>query len=86
MCVKIPMFQSINPIYLKAVRELCLRKPGRKNKDPQIVHVMGKLLDLIMGRVLTDKYFDPGSPVVNVKINNKLIRNTLIDLGVPINA
>ena len=47
---------------------------------------MGKLSDLMMGVFLTAKYFDPGSLVVNVEINDKLIRNTLINLGVPINA
>jgi hypothetical protein len=68
VCVKIPLFQEIKdvPIYSKAVRELCLRKPSRKQKDPQTVHVMGKLSDLMMGGVLTAKYSDPGSPVVNV--------------------
>jgi hypothetical protein len=32
VCVKIPLFQAIKdvPIYSKVVRELCLRKPGRK--------------------------------------------------------
>jgi hypothetical protein len=40
---------------------------------------------LMMGGVLATKYFDPGSPVVNVKINNTLISNSLIDLGVAIN-
>jgi hypothetical protein len=87
VCVKIPLFQAIKdvPIYSKVVRELCLRKPGRKQKDPQTVHVMGKLSYLMMGGVLTAKYSDLGSPVVNVQINNTLISNTLIDLGVSIN-
>jgi hypothetical protein len=36
VCVKIPLFQDIKdvPIYAKAVRELCLKKPRRKKKDP----------------------------------------------------
>jgi hypothetical protein len=46
---------------------------------------MGKLSDLMMGGVLTAKYSDPGSPVINVQINNTLISNTLIDLGATIN-
>jgi hypothetical protein len=40
----------------------------------------------MMGRVLTAKYADPGSSIFNVKINNTLITNTLIDLGATINA
>jgi predicted aspartyl protease len=42
--------------------------------------------DLMMGGVLAAKYSDPGSPVVNVQINNTLISNTLIDLGASINV
>ena len=88
VCVKILLFQDIKDvsIYLKAVQELYLRKPGIKRKDPQTIHVMGKLTDLIMGGVLTAKYSDPSSPLVNVKINNILINNTLINLVVSINV
>jgi hypothetical protein len=43
---------------------------------------MGKLFDLMMGGVLAAKYSDPDIHVVNVKINNTLIHNTLIDLGI----
>jgi hypothetical protein len=87
VCVKIPLFQAIKDvhIYLKAVREICLRKPGRKHKDLQTVHVMGKLSDLMMGGVLTAKYYDPDSLVVDRKINNTIISNTLIDLWATIN-
>jgi len=88
VCVKIPLFQAIKdvPIYSKAVQELCLRKPGRKRKDPQTIHVMGKLTDLMMGGALATKYSDPSNPVVNVQINNTLIGNTLIDLRAAINV
>jgi hypothetical protein len=36
VCVKIPLFQAIRdvPIYAKTVRELCLKRLGRKRKDP----------------------------------------------------
>jgi hypothetical protein len=86
--VKIPLFQAIKDvtIYSKVVREICLKKPGRKQKDPQTVHVMGKQSNLMMGGVLAAKYSNPGSPVVNVQINNTLISNTLVDLGVSINV
>jgi len=55
--VKISLFQSIKdvPIYSKVAWELCLRKPGRKRKDPQTIHVMGKLQYLMMGAVLAAK-------------------------------
>jgi hypothetical protein len=87
VCVKIMLFQAIKdvPIYAKVVRELCLRNPGRKKKDPLNVHVIGKLADLMLGKFFMTKYVDPGSPIVNVHINNISIPNTLIDLGSAIN-
>ena len=43
MHVQIPLFQAIKDvsIYGKAIREACLKKPGRKKKDPTIVYVVG---------------------------------------------
>ena len=63
-----------------------MKNPGRKRKDLQTSHVMGKLSDLMMGGVLAAKCYDLGSPVVNVKINNTFISNMLIDLGVIISV
>ena len=42
MHVEIPLFQAIKdiPIYGKSIREACLKKPGRKKKDPTTVHVV----------------------------------------------
>ena len=44
--VKIPLLQAIQdiPIYTKAIRDVCVKKPGRKPKDPPTVYVMGRLL------------------------------------------
>jgi hypothetical protein len=57
VCVKTLLFQAIKDvhIYLNVLQELCLRQTSRKRKDPQTVHVMGKLLDLMMLGVLTTK-------------------------------
>jgi hypothetical protein len=87
VCFKIPLFQAIKDvtIYSKEVREICLRNPGRKQKDPQTVHVIGKLSYLMMGGVLTTEYYNPGNPFINVKINNTIISNTLIDLEATVN-
>ena len=43
VCIRIPLLQAIRdvPIYSKMVRELCLKKPGRKQKDPPTIHVIG---------------------------------------------
>ena len=41
--IKIPLLQAIKdiPIYTKAIKELCLKKPTRKRVDPQTIHVIG---------------------------------------------
>ena len=48
--VKIPLLQTLHdvPIYAKIVWDLCVRKPGRKPRDPPTIHVIGKLYELIM--------------------------------------
>ena len=62
MHVQIPLFQAINdvPIYGKAIREYCLKKPGRKKKDPTTVHVVGQLANVMLGKLITPKYSDLG--------------------------
>jgi hypothetical protein len=70
----------------KKIKELCIKKTGRKKKDPQTVHVVGQLADLMSGKIYMKKYVDPGSPIVKIHINNIAIANTLIDLGATINV
>ena len=50
MHVQIPLFQAIKdvPIYGKAIKDACLKKPGKKKKDPTIVHVLGKLANIML--------------------------------------
>jgi hypothetical protein len=74
------------PIYAKTIKELCIKKTGRKKKDPQTMQVIGKLADLMSGKIYMQKYEDPGSPIVKIHINNVAITNTLIDLGATINV
>lgn len=77
MCVRISLFQAIENvhIYLKVTRELDLRILDRRRKDPQIIHVMGKMSELMIGGVLRSKYSDPMILVVNVQIKFTLIPN-----------
>lgn len=88
MCIKIPLIQSIKdiPIYTKIVRDIFLKKLGRKRKDPQTIHVLGNLVDIMLGNIIFPKYTYLGSPMVDVKINGTLIKKTLIDLGATINV
>ena len=87
MHVNIPLLQAIRdvPIYAKTVRDLCIRKPGRKPKDPLIVHVVGDLSELMLGKTPPMKYGDPGNPIVTVKIEYTSISHVLVDLGAAIN-
>jgi len=86
--VNIAFLQAIKdvPIYSKTIKGLCLRKPERKKKVPQFIHIMGKRLELMMGGTLVEtKYSNCDNLVVNVKINNIIMPNTLIDFGIAIN-
>ena len=60
--------------------------PRRKIRDTPTINVVGKLSDLIIGRVISTKYFDPSSVVVDVHIDIIMVPNTLIDLGAAINV
>eukprot|EP00253_Pinus_taeda_P034133 PITA_34133 len=86
--IKIPLLQAIKdiPIYTKAIKDMCLKKPARKRIDPQTIHVIGHLAGLMTNTVSIEKYVDPGIPKVTTIINNIQIPNTLIDLGAAINV
>jgi len=85
--VKIPLLQAIKdvPIYAKTIKELCIKKPGRKHKDPPTIHLVGQLSNYISETPKIVKYANPGNPIVYVTINNVSIGNNLVDLGVAIN-
>ena len=87
VCIKIPLLQAIKdiPIYSKVIKDLCIKRPGRKKKDPVSVNVIGELSDHISGTPKISKYDDPGNPIVTVVIDKVSIGNTLIDLGAAIN-
>jgi hypothetical protein len=86
VCIKIPLLQTIKdiPIYAKIIRDIFLRKPGRKKKEPPLFQVVGQLSQFISE--ILYKYNDPGNPVVTIEINGISLPNTLIDLGAPINV
>jgi hypothetical protein len=88
ICVKIPLLQAIKDItiYIKVVKELCIKKPGRKQKNPPTLHLVGGLSEYILEKPKIAKYGNPGNPVVTITINEVSIGNTLIDLWVAINV
>eukprot|EP00253_Pinus_taeda_P010407 PITA_10407 len=58
--VKIPLLQALRdvPIYARTVRDICIKKPGRKAKEPLTVHVMGELTALMTEKYPPVKYGD----------------------------
>ena len=65
----------------KLLETLLQKKPGRKPKDPPIVHVVGKLSELMMGGDPLAKYNDLGNPTITVYIGQTQIPKILVDLG-----
>lgn len=86
--VRIPLLQALKEllIYAKIVRYLCIKKPGRKPKDPATIHVMGKLFELMSAQTLLTKYNDLRNPMITIYINDQPIANILIDLGAAIDV
>jgi hypothetical protein len=88
ICVKISLLQAIKdiPIYSKVVKEVCIMKRGRKQKDPPTVHLVGGLSEYISEKPKLAKYGNLGNPIVTITIKEVSIGNTLIYLGETINV
>jgi len=84
---KILLLQTIReiPILEKTIKELSIKRLRRKPRDTKRIHLVGKIADIMMGKIAMHKYVDPGSPIVKTHINGIEIPNTLIDLGATIN-
>ena len=87
ICVKIPLLQAIKdiPIYSKVIKELCIKHPGKNQKDPLTIHVIAEMSEWMTDQSRIAKYTNPRAPVVTIIVNNTTIENTLIDLGSAIN-
>ena len=75
ICIKIPLLQAIKdiPIYSKVIKELCIKRQGKKQKDPLRIHVIGEMYECMTGQSQIAKYTNPGAPVATVIINNTTI-------------
>ena len=85
--VKFPPLQALRdvPIYTRTMRDIFVKKPSRKAKDPLTVHFMGDLSALMSGKVHLVKYGDLGHPTVTVQIRKTIIPRFLVELGAAIN-
>ena len=63
------------------IREICLNKTRRKQKDPLAIHVVGQQSDYISDHPILPKFANLGNPILIVSINNVSIGNALIYLG-----
>ena len=70
--VKIPLLQATKeiPIYAKTIKELCIKKTGKKKKDPTTIQAIGKLASLMSKQTMVEKYIDPGIPMVTISIKS----------------
>ena len=69
--IKIPLLQAIKeiPILAKTIKELSMKNPGRKIKEIKRIQLVGKIADIMMGKIDIPKYLDLGNPVVKTHIN-----------------
>jgi hypothetical protein len=67
------------------IKELCIKKPGRKKKQPTTIQVVGQLVELMTKKTRLTKYANHGNPIVTTYIKNIHVPNTLVDKGVAIN-
>jgi hypothetical protein len=85
--IDIPILQAIRdvPIYAKTVRDLCIKRPGRKPRDALTVHVVGDFSEPMLGKTPPLKYGGLGNLTVTVKIGQTSILHVLADLAATIN-
>eukprot|EP00253_Pinus_taeda_P031731 PITA_31731 len=64
--IKIPLLQAIReiPILAKPIKELSLKRPGRKPRDTRRIHLVGKIADIMMGKITMQKYVDPDRSII----------------------
>lgn len=62
-----------------------MKKTVKRTRDTKRIHLVGKIADIMMGKITMQKHVDPGSPIVKTHINGVEIPNNLIDLGAAIN-
>ena len=53
VCIKIPLLQAIReiPILAKTIKELSIKRPGRKPRETKRIHLAGKIEDIMMGNI-----------------------------------
>lgn len=71
----------------RLVKEMCLKKVGRKKRAfPKTIQIDGKVADLLSEKLTNPKYGDPGTPFITTSIGKTKIQNVLVDLGAAINV
>ncbi|XP_027166238.1 uncharacterized protein LOC113766225 [Coffea eugenioides] len=83
--INIPLLDAIKqvPKFAKFLRDLCVNRKLLRGDERIIV---GENVSAVLQRNLPSKCGDPGRFTVPCRIDNTLIRNTLLDLGASINV
>lgn len=68
LCIKIPLLQAIKdvPIYNNLIKEDCFKRPRRRRRYTPTINVVGHLSELMIRRVISPKYLDLGSLILDV--------------------
>ena len=74
------------PIYNNLINDKCFKRLGRIIIYIPTINVVGKISNLMLGSMISPKYLDPSSLIVDVKIDGIMVPNTLFDIGVAINV
>eukprot|EP00253_Pinus_taeda_P028720 PITA_28720 len=82
VCIKIPLLQAIReiPIPAKTIKELSLKRPGRKPRDTRRIHLVGKIAD-INGKNYHVEVCRSRQTMEQLKLPNLLFTPTLLQLA-----
>ena len=52
ICIKIPLLKYVKDItiYSKVIKDLCIKRPRKKQKDPLTIHVIGEMSKCMIGQ------------------------------------
>jgi len=86
MYVKIPLLQVIKDVSIdnNLINEECFKRSGRRKRDAPTINFVGKLSDLLLGKVISQKCLDLGSLIEDVNIGstiNVMNKETMLNIN-----
>ena len=80
-----PLLQAIKdiPIYSKVIKELCIKHPRKKQKDPLTIHVIGEMSECMTGQL--GQFLQPTPSILELADHTTIKpARVLDDIGVSI--